>query len=339
MESTKCKINAGNKGLRNLGNTCYMNSALQCLSHLITFHPNNERFFDECKRSDKDSLLYEWFQFQRKMWSNDSSEVHNPINLLRRFQQLCSEKDLYFSNFNQNDIDEFLTLFLDLLHQGVSREVTMTFSKKVEDEADKINLKSNETWQRFYAKDYSYIVDNFYSQLLAITSCTDCEYYTTNHDPIQVISLEIPNSASSLECCLSEYMKKLRLDEDNLWQCDECKNSVRPFKQTRLWKTSDVLFILVKRYRKNQKIDKFLKYPMNLNLKDYNINYSSKKSNQYALQSMAIHNGSLGGGHYYAVCKNYLEDKWYEYNDTGVNQLTESKVAKYSPYLFVYKRL
>jgi ubiquitin carboxyl-terminal hydrolase 4/11/15 len=134
-------------------------------------------------------------------------------------------------------------------------------------------------------------------------------------------------------------MKKLRLDEDNLWQCDECKNSVRPFKQTRLWKTSDVLFILVKRYRKNQKIDKFLKYPMNLNLKDYNINYSSKKSNQYSLQSMAIHNGSLGGGHYYAVCKNYLEDKWYEYNDTGVNQLTESKVAKYSPYLFVYKRL
>ena len=54
---------------------------------------------------------------------------------------------------------------------------------------------------------------------------------------------------------------------------------------------------------------------------------------------MAIHNGSLGGGHYYAVCKNYLEDKWYEYNDTGVNQLTESKVAKYSPYLFVYKRV
>ena len=64
----------------------------------------------------------------------------------------------------------------------------MTFSEKVEDEADKINLKSNQTWKRFYEKDYSYIVENFYSQLLCITS-TDC-YYTTSHDPIQVYASE-----------------------------------------------------------------------------------------------------------------------------------------------------
>ena len=79
----------------------------------------------------------------------------------------------------------------------------MSFSTKVEDEADKINLKSNQTWQRFYEKDYSYIVENFYSQLLGITSCTDCEYYTTNHDPIQVLSLEIPKDSHSLNCCLT----------------------------------------------------------------------------------------------------------------------------------------
>lgn len=339
MSDHKKPINAGNKGLANLGNTCYMNSALQCLSHLIVFHPNNEKFFNECKRANKDSLLYEWFQFQRQMWSNDDENMINPINLLRRFQKLCLEKDLYFSNFMQNDIDEFLTLFLDLLHQGVGRKVQMTFSEKVEDEADKINLKSNQTWKRFYEKDYSYIVENFYSQLLGITSCTDCEYYTTNHDPIQVLSLEIPSEALSLDCCFNEYMKKYRLDSENTWQCDACKNHVRPFKQTRLWKTSDVIFILLKRYNRNRKIDKYLEYPLTLSLKDYNINYSSKKSNKYALSGFAVHSGSLGGGHYYAVCKNYLDDHWYEYNDSHVSRVTNDKLMKYSPYLLVYRRL
>ena len=339
MSDHKKPINAGNKGLANLGNTCYMNSALQCLSHLIVFHPNNEKFFNECKRADKDSLLYEWFQFQRSMWSNNDKNMINPISLLRRFQKLCLEKDLYFSNFMQNDIDEFLVLFLDLLHQGVSRRVEMTFSDKVEDEADKINLKSNQTWQRFYEKDYSYIVENFYSQLLGITSCTDCEYYTTNHDPIQVLSLEIPSDAQSLNCCLNEYMKKYRLDSENTWQCDACKNHVRPFKQTRLWKTSDVIFILLKRYNRSRKIDKYLEYPLTLDLKDYNINYSKNKSNQYSLNGMAIHSGGLGGGHYYAVCKNYLDDYWYEYNDSHVSRVQSDKLMKYSPYLLVYRRL
>ena len=339
MSENKKPINAGNKGLANLGNTCYMNSALQCLSHLIVFHPNNEKFFNECKRANKDSLLYEWFQFQRSMWSNNDKNMINPINLLRRFQKLCLEKDLYFSNFMQNDIDEFLTLFLDLLHQGVGRKVEMSFNTKVEDEADKINLKSNQTWQRFYEKDYSYIVENFYSQLLGITSCTDCEYYTTNHDPIQVLSLEIPNESHSLYCCLDEYMTKYRLDSENTWQCDACKNHVRPFKQTRLWKTSDVLFILLKRYNRNQKIDKYLEYPLTLDLKDYNINYSKNKSNKYSLNGMAIHSGSLGGGHYYAVCRNYLDEKWYEYNDTHVARVKDDKLMKYSPYLLVYRRI
>ena len=39
------QLYAGNKGLANLGNTCYMNSALQCLSHLTVFHPNNDKIF------------------------------------------------------------------------------------------------------------------------------------------------------------------------------------------------------------------------------------------------------------------------------------------------------
>ena len=190
-------LNAGNKGLINLGNTCYMNSALQCLSHLKIFHYSDEKFFNECKRSNETSLIYEWFQFQKEMWNNNNNKAFNPINILKRFRELCNKYNLYFQSFSQNDIDEFLYIFLDLLHKGINREVKMTFNKEINDEADRINVKSNELWVKFYEKDYSYIVENFYSQLLEITSCSNCGYYTTNHDPIQVLSLEINNIKSS----------------------------------------------------------------------------------------------------------------------------------------------
>ena len=73
-------------------------------------------------------------------------------------------------------------------------------------------------------------------------------------------------------------------------------------------------------------------------MEDYNINFSSDKNNNYSLQSFAIHEGSLNGGHYYAICKNYLNNKWYQYNDTNVSELLDKQIKKYSPYLFIYKR-
>jgi len=332
------EINAGNKGLVNLGNTCYMNSALQCLSHLLTFHPHNEKYFHQCENL-KDCLMKEWFEFQRKMWSNDTSGAQTPILLLQCFQRCCSDQNYFFDNFDQNDVDEFLTLFLDLLHQSITRKVKITYSKNVEDEGDKIIKKSLDVWKRFYENDYSYIVENFYSQLLSLTTCPECDYYTSNHDPVQVISLEIPENGTSLKDCFKEYTKKVELDDDNLWKCDKCKSEVQSEKKILLWRTSDILILLLKRYTRHTKINKFIEYPFTLSLNKFNMNYGTTQKNAYSLQSFSVHQGGLGGGHYFAVCKNQLDGQWREYNDSQVSVVSKSEVQKYTPYLFFYKRI
>tara|TARA_Y100000817_G_scaffold310252_1_gene300579 strand:- start:809 stop:1819 length:1011 start_codon:yes stop_codon:yes gene_type:complete len=333
------QINAGNKGLINLGNTCYMNSILQCLSHLLVFHPKNEKFFNECK-GNSNNIISEWFNFQRNMWDNETNSILTPINLLKHFINSCKSDDIYFENFRQNDADEFIILFLDFLHKCIKGEVTINSQSKKDskNEGSKIVEKGFLTWKRFYANDYSYIVENFYSQLLSMTICPECYYYTSNHDPIQVISLEIPTDSNSLNSCLDNYTNKIVLDNSNLWKCDNCKKSVQAHKKTILFKTSDIIIILLKRYSPNRKIDKFIEYPFKLNLDKYNKNYGTKKTNIYELSGFCNHSGILNGGHYFAVCKNIFDKKWYEYNDSSVRNITTKDVLNYRPYLLFYTR-
>ena len=130
------------------------------------------------------------------------------------------------------------------------------------------------------------------------------------------------------------------MDNENRWVCDKCSHSVRSHKKTLLFKTSDILIILLKRYSSNlRKNNKFIKYPINLQLQDFNKNYGTNKSNTYTLNGFCMHGGSLGGGHYYAVSKNNLDQKWYVYDDLSVNEIGITEVLKYTPYLFFYKRV
>ena len=102
----------------------------------------------------------------------------------------------------------------------------------------------------------------------------------------------------------------------------------------------EILIIMIKQYNDNsKKIDKFVEYPMDLNMEPYCYNYKND-SLQYELQSICIHTGSLRGGHYYAYCKNFIDDQWRKYNDTHVSQpLNQSEILNQKPYCLFYKRI
>jgi ubiquitin C-terminal hydrolase len=324
-------------GFTNLGNTCYMNSALQCISHLPYLSVNNNDFMDNYTKyfNGDNKLIDEWINIQTLMWKNPSENlVINTSPLLKEFIKTCRQKKIYFESFQQNDSADFITIFIDLLHDSIKRKVSIQAVGEAKTQYDKLKIKSIQSWGNFFDSGYSYIIKQCYSQLLSLTSCPKCDYITTNHEPIMVISLTMKNNYNTLYDCLDEYVKETVLDTNNTWKCDKCSENVCPHKKTNFWDLSPVLIFQIKQYRRGLKLNKHIDFPETLSMGKYCLR--NKKETNYKLSSISIHSGGLNGGHYYAMCKNNVTNEWNIHNDTSVRKINIERVLSETPYCLFY---
>ena len=328
------------KGLTNIGNTCYMNSSLQCLLHLpILSSDNKDLALDITKKSNRSDfeLMKEWIRLYQKMWNDDGETVVSTRPIFTEFLRRCQKEKVYFESFAQNDAQEFITLLIDFLHQSIKRKVRIEISGIPETEYDRIKIESIHSWKRFFESNYSYIINNFYSRMISFTSCPECKYVTKNHEPISTITLTLEEEYNTLYDCLDEFTSETALDSDNSWKCDNCNQSVCPHKKVTFWDLSSVLIFTVKQFRQGKKINHHIDFPEYLKMGNYCMNLQKERLN-YRLCGICIHSGSLNGGHYYAMCKNDQTNEWNIHNDSSVSSTTIETVLKETPYCLFYTR-
>ena len=93
----------GLTGLANLGNTCYINSSMQVLSHCYIFNELIDNVdFKKINNEDESVLLIEWRNLRNLMW--DKNCIISPNRFINYIQQVSKYKNIeLFSGFAQND--------------------------------------------------------------------------------------------------------------------------------------------------------------------------------------------------------------------------------------------
>ncbi len=331
-------IDKGKTGLANLGATCYLNTTIQCLGYCIDFL----RFIISTKHKTlkEESLINELRDLYIDLWINNNSLIP------RRFINKVRES-LDFEIHQQNDINEFLSLFITKLNSDICYDVKMTKEDLIEKNKyssslyDVQRFKMDNAWLIGVGKEYSELIDLLYGQSIMQIICGNCNKITHNYEIYMSMMLPITPETNSITDCIREYMSQETLndnsgDESNIkWRCDECKCQCKSKKVTKLWRNPKILIISLKRFTENlDKNNKQIDIPETVDITEYTL---TKKRCVYQLTSVAIHYGSFFGGHYIAVCK-HPDDNWYLIDDLSVNKLDTNNAMQQikSGYVFFY---
>ncbi|KAL4606707.1 hypothetical protein ACB092_09G122800 [Castanea dentata] len=184
----------GLTGLQNLGNTCFMNSAIQCLVHtpeLVDYflgdYPKEINYDNPLGM--KGELALAFGDLLRKLWAPGARPVAP-----RMFKSKLANFAPQFSGYNQHDSQEFLAFLLDGLHEDLNRVKCKPYieAKGLEDLPDE--EAAEEYWKNHLARNDSIIVDSCQGQFRSTLICPLCKKVSVTFDPFMYLSLPLPST-------------------------------------------------------------------------------------------------------------------------------------------------
>ena len=334
-------------GLRNLGNTCFLNSSLQCLSATI---PLTDYFLGYNYRSEinednflgtQGKLVTAYAELMKIMWLGKSSSIQ-PVSFKSQLEQFAPQ----FIGTEQHDAQELLSFLLDGIHEDLNRIPLKPYIEDIDSDGTNDEQDAIEAWKNYLRRDKSLIVDIFQGQLRSTCQCLTCGHKNIRFEPFMYLSLPISDSCRSLKDCLDLYLQQELLQGENRWYCEKCKKHRDATKKTDLWILPAILIVHLKRFKVNEygqrgsKRDVAIDYPIQKWDLSGVVKSRGSEYPLYDLYAVSNHVGGLSGGHYTAFSLNRFDDQWYEYNDSTSRRVKLDTLRRNqsSAYLLFYNR-
>lgn len=369
---------SGLSGLINLGNTCYMNAVIQCLSNtkpltdFILSYGYRRYLRNKHRQEDVGNLLIVQFdKLLTGIWSDNYTI--RPSS----FKSALIHKKMSYQLPTQEDAHEFLQFLMENLHSEISREVEVKINynqsiieyiklkkklmvskeenmnddvvKELEKEYMEVKqkyhnhiltIKAMSSWKDEFTKNYSEIIKMLYGQIISTIVCEECNYTSYKFDSFSTLSVDIVSEQCSLKECFNYVNAEEKMEN---WKCDKCAKKVKSNKSISLWSLPEILIIHLKRFKVEgnsyKKNKSYVKFPINnFDISDYVNKYQTNDSSKYGLYAIVNHMGNMSNGHYTSYCKN-PNNSWYEYDDKNVLEIDIDKIVSPYAYILFYRRM
>lgn len=311
-------------GLFNHGNTCFLNSILQCLLHTPVL---SQILLDEnlsttilSKVTNQKTVVRYFHRLVKDFWVGAPGKAVSPRIITQNIRQIGKQ----FRPMRQEDAHEFLRQLLDTIHE----EILKAHNLKVSDG------KICET---------TFISRIFGGYLRNELKCPKCPYASRTYNHFQDLSLDLTgNKIKSVQDALAAFVRPEKLGSGNEWKCDGCKKKVEATKQMTIFRAPAVLVIHLKRFTYGNmtgKISRNIIFEESLDVQTTDEDVSTpNKTAKYNLSGVVVHHGSsVHSGHYIAYVKSASE-QWHLMDDSVVTVTTLRNVLAQQAYILFYTR-
>jgi len=204
-------------GLQNMGNTCFMNSSIQCISHtpILKDYFTSKSYLNDINQTNP--LGYQgrlaqvsavlisslWKQTSRKgavgKLARNGGPIDAPCLTPQTFKNTIGKLNSDFQGNEQHDAQELLTFLLGGLSEDLNRIVDKPFTEDPDSDGRPDSELADIWWSNHLKREFSIIAALFAGQYKSVLACKTCNYESARFEPFYFLQLPLPNDQVTVE--------------------------------------------------------------------------------------------------------------------------------------------